>query len=386
MQAISAPQVFTGEEFLSDHAIIIESGKIVRVCPVAEIDRTIAHTKFNEGFICAGFIDIQVNGGGGILFNEHTRPEAVFDIADAHRQYGTTSILPTLISDTPYVVENGIRATNHAHQQRPWQILGIHIEGPFFNLVRRGIHDPRFIRTVGEEDLEILATAGHGVHLITLAPEQVELTFIHRLRQMGYQIWAGHSNSQSMQIDAAISAGLSGFTHLYNAMSPLNSREPGMVGSAMVADECWTSIIADGYHVHHKSIEIALRCKPRGKLMLVSDAMSTIGTNKKQFVLNGQIINERNGVLINNEGTLAGSAITMIDAVDYMVSVVGIDQAEALRMATLYPAEAVAVADRLGRIESGYAANLIHIVKKSVLHSWIDGQMMEHQTGEAVCV
>ncbi len=385
MQALSAPRVFTGEEFLTNYAVIIDAGKIVQLCQVDQVDHSIPNIILNDGFICAGFIDLQVNGGGGVLFNEQTEPEAIFSIADAHRQFGTTSILPTLISDTPNVLENGIRATNRAHQQRSGQVLGLHIEGPFFNVARRGIHDERFIRPVGEKDLEIFSRASSGVHLMTLAPEQVETDFIQQLKQLGYHIWAGHSNAGYKQIDAAIDAGLSGFTHLYNAMSPLNSREPGMVGTAMTADNCWASIIADGYHVHKKSIEIALRCKPKGKLILISDAMSTVGTTNKQFVLNGQLINDDNGVLVDNNGTLAGSAISLMDAVNYLTACVGVDQAEALRMATLYPAEAIAVDHYLGRIKSGYMANLIHIVDQAVLRSWINGKMMEHHTGEVIC-
>lgn len=211
----------------------------------------------------------------------------------------------------------------------------------------------------------------------------VEIGFIRQLKQLGYHIWAGHSDAECQQIDAAIDAGLSGFTHLYNAISPLNSREPGMVGTAMTADKCWTSFIADGHHVHNKSIEIALRCKPKGKLILVSDALSTVGTTNKQFVLKGQLVNDDKGILVNNNGTLAGSAITLMDVVNYLIECV--DQAEALRMATLYPAEAISVDHYLGRIKSGYMANLIHIVDRAVLHSWIDGKMMEHQTGDVLC-
>ncbi|WP_428240731.1 N-acetylglucosamine-6-phosphate deacetylase [Gynuella sp.] len=386
MHAVSAPRIFTGETFLTDQAVIIESGNIQQLCPVNQVPAGIPHHILRDGFICAGLIDLQVNGGGGLLFNEHTQSEALFQIADAHRQFGTTSILATLISDTPQVVESGIRAVKKAHQQNPGQILGIHIEGPFFNPARRGIHDTRFVRSPSVEDLEILATAGPAVHLMTLAPEQVDREFIHSLRQMGYHVWGGHSEASYQQVRAAIKAGLTGFTHLYNAMSQQSAREPGMLGTALAADQCWAGIIADGFHVHKNSIEVALRCKPKGKLLLVSDAMSTIGTDKKQFMLNGQVIREKQGMLVNQQGTLAGSAITLMDAVHYLVENLNMELEEALRMASVYPAEAISLGHVLGRIKPGYIANLIHIEKQSVLHSWIDGKLLEHRIGEAVCV
>ncbi len=379
-QTLSATRIFTGESFLTDYAIVIERDRIVELKPLSHIEPKKESVTFFEGLLCAGFIDLQVNGGGGLLFNEKPQPQTLYTIADAHRIYGTTSILPTLMSDSPDVMAQAIESANIAYSEKPNQLLGIHIEGPFFNVVKKGIHNEQYIRKLTAADIDLLCAA-KGTRLLTLAPEKTDPAQIQQLTELGYKVWAGHSNGDFASVQSAINAGLSGFTHLYNAMSMMTAREPAALGAALTADGCWTSIIADGHHVHPNAIQIAMRCKPVGKLLLVSDSMSTIGTDKSEFQLEGETIHVADGALKNAQGTLAGSAISILDAVNFLQDDMLVDEADAIRMATMYPAEAMGISGRLGELMPGYQANIIHIHNKQVCHSWIDGQIKSHREG-----
>ncbi|BFM49226.1 N-acetylglucosamine-6-phosphate deacetylase [Marinomonas sp. THO17] len=379
-QTISATRIFTGESYLSDYAILIEHDRIVELKPLSQIDTHAESFHFFDGLLCAGFIDLQVNGGGGLLFNDQPQVQTLYTMAEAHRSFGTTSILPTLMSDSPEIMAKAIHAANAVHALKPSQLLGIHIEGPFFNVAKKGIHNEKYLRQLTTDDIEILAKA-EGTRLLTLAPEKTAVDLIKQLSELGYQVWAGHSNADADSVNQAIAAGLSGFTHLYNAMSMLSAREPAMLGSALVTDHCWASVIADGHHLHPTSLQIAMRCKPAGKLLLVSDAMSTVGTDGADFQLDGQTIYAVDGVLKNAQGTLAGSAISLLDAVNYVQDALAVEEAEAIRMATMYPAQAMGLTDQLGELKPGYKANIIHISDKKVCHTWIDGQMKKHIEG-----
>ena len=375
-QTLAAPRIFTGTEFLNDHALVVERDHIVDLLPQQALAESTT-TQYFAGMLCPGFIDLQVNGGGGVLFNSDPQIATLYKIAAAHRRFGTTSILPTFMSDTESGLRKAIAAANSAHRYKPSQLLGIHLEGPYFNPEKKGIHDGNFIRPLAEDDFAILAAAD-GVKLLTLAPEIIQPRYIERLCAHGYRIWAGHTSSRYTLLREAIAAGLSGFTHLFNAMATLQAREPSVVGTALSSDECWTSIIADGHHVHNSVLEIALRCKPKGKLLLVSDAMCTVGASEPNFVLNGEMIQLCDGALRNAQGTLAGSAISLLDAVNYLQRNTQLDEAETLRMASLYPAEAIGLSDCLGKLLPGYQANLIHIENTVVSHTWINGEIANH--------
>jgi N-acetylglucosamine-6-phosphate deacetylase len=321
-----------------------------------------------------GFVDTQVNGGGGTLFNDHPTVETIAEIGRAHRQFGTTAFLPTLVSDDLSVVSAAISAVRDAITAGVPGVLGIHIEGPFLNEARRGIHDASKIRHLDEEAFRLLTTQTGGKTLVTLAPEKTTPGMVRRLVDAGVVISAGHSNATYMQVREALDNGLSGFTHLFNAMSQLTVREPGVVGAALEDDSSWCSIIVDGYHVDPVVLRLALRCKRRDRFMLVTDAMPSVGANVKSFSLLGRTITAKDGVCIDEDGTLAGSDIDMATAVRNAVRLLDVSLPEAVRMASLYPAEFMGLSGEYGRIKAGYRANLLVVNHElNVIETWING-------------
>jgi N-acetylglucosamine-6-phosphate deacetylase len=331
------------------------------------------------GILAPGFIDLQVNGGGGVMLNNQPCRETVERIAAAHRATGTTGMLPTLISDrfeTQQAAVEGVRAARDAGNPA---ILGIHLEGPFFEPARRGVHRADRIRPATGADLEWLCGLSDLPVVLTLAPEQFETADLERLAAAGLLLCAGHTNASYAQMQSAVDAGLRGVTHLFNAMSPLQSREPGTVGAALEEDRLWVGIIADGHHVHPASLRLACRSKPRGKVLLVTDAMATVGSDSDCFELYGERITLRDGRLVNAAGVLAGSAIGMIDAVRICHEQVGLPLAECLRMASLYPAQFLGLERQLGRLAPGHRADLVHFDEAfRVSDTWIAGQHQAH--------
>lgn len=384
-QALVGARIFTGDKFLDNHALQIVDEEIAAVIPISELDSSSSTIKLDGGIIAPGFIDLQVNGGGGAFFTNSPNPKTIHTMVDAHRKTGTTSMLPTLISDTPEVHQAGVKAVSDAIHAGNKSVLGVHIEGPFFDLSRRGAHKESFIRQMQQRDIDWLvdAVSQHKPDcklMMTLAPEQVAPSQIKRLSEAGVLVCAGHTNAQYEQVVTALENGLSGFTHLFNAMSPLTSREPGVVGAALNDSKTWCGIIVDTHHVHAAAIRIACAAKPKGKIYLVTDAMSTVGSPEKSFEIYGETIVEKNGCLVNAEGRLAGSAIGMIDAVRLTTNWVGLDLQESLRMASLYPAEFMQVDHYLGKIQPGYRADLVHFTDNfSVTHTWVAGSMQQHK-------
>lgn len=321
-----------------------------------------------------GFVDLQVNGGGGVLFNEAPTVEALRTIGAAHRQFGTTGFLPTLISDRFEVMREAIGAVRQAIAEGVPGILGIHLEGPFLNPERAGAHDAGRCCPLDEEGIELLTSLDSGVTLATLAPEMTDAGTIRRLAGEGVIVSAGHSASGYQEARAALDAGVSGFTHLYNAMTPLQSREPGMVGAALEDEESWFGIIADGHHIHPAAFRIAVAAKAAGKVVLVTDAMSTVGSQDKSFELGGETIVAEAGVLTNAAGKLAGSDLDMLSAVNNAAAFARIDWFEALRMATRYPAGALGLDREVGAIRPGFRADLLALdANRQPRASWING-------------
>lgn len=273
MHAIYGCPILIGDAFVDDHAVLISEGQIHDVMPVSELDDVSSETEIRDGLLVPGFIDLQVNGGGGVLLNDDPSIAAIKTIAQAHRQFGTTGFLPTLISDTPDVIERAILAVKEAMNAKVPGVLGIHIEGPVLNADKKGVHDDARFRTLDDAFIDLLASLGQGKTLVTLAPEKVDPDQITKLVEAGIIVWAGHTDADYETVKAAVEAGLSGFTHLYNAMSPLTSRAPGAVGAALDLDETYAGVIADGYHVSDASLRIALKCKTTDKMVLVTDAM-----------------------------------------------------------------------------------------------------------------
>jgi len=321
-----------------------------------------------------GFVDIQVNGGGGVLFNDDPRIGTIRAIGEAHRRFGTTGFLPTIISDDLDTISRAIAAVQAALDAGVPGVLGIHIEGPFLNRVRRGVHDARHLRALDASLVPALRALRGGRTLLTLAPEMTTPAVIGELVDAGIIVAAGHSNATFVEVEAAIACGLRGFTHLYNAMSPLTPREPGVVGAALYDQATWCGIIVDGHHVDPVALKIALRAKRHDRFMLVTDAMPPVGSPSDTFVLQGRTIRVIDGVCRDEQGTLAGTALDMAAAVRNAVALLGLGVAEAVRMASEYPAEFLGLGAEYGRIAAGYRANLALLDDTfAVRRTWIDG-------------
>ena len=377
IQALCNARVLTDDGLQDGLAVLLDGAQIQAVVAADDARVAQAGTRVDLGgaTLLPGFIDIQVNGGGGVLFNNACTPQALATIAAAHRRYGTTGMLPTLISDTAEVMAEAIAATRQAIAQGVPGVLGIHLEGPYLSPARKGTHDAQKFRVPDAHEIAVDTSLDNGVTLITLALERVPLDDIRAFVAGGAVVFAGHTAATYEQARDGIAAGVSGFTHLYNAMSPLAGREPNAVGAALEDPAVWCGVIVDGVHVHPASLRVALAAKPRGKLLLVTDAMPMVGADSPSFDLYGETITAIDGVVRNAAGALAGSALDMATAVRNSVQWLGVDLAEAARMASTYPAQCIGLGERLGRIAPGYQADLVLVdADVHVLDTWVAGQ------------
>jgi N-acetylglucosamine-6-phosphate deacetylase len=321
-----------------------------------------------------GFIDVQVNGGGGVLFNDEPSLESIRAIGAAHRRFGTTGFMPTLISDDLDTIGRAIAAVQSSLDAGMPGVLGIHIEGPFLNWARRGVHDSKHLRLLDTSLVSLLSRLRGGRTILTLAPEMTTPEIIAKLTAAGILVSAGHSEASYAEITAAIAHGLRGFTHLFNAMARLEPRAPGIVGAALYDETTWCGIIVDGHHVDPVMLKLALRCKRHDRFMLVTDGMPAVGSTEPTFVLQGRTIRVVDGICRDENGTLAGTALDMAAAVRNAVSLLGLDIAEAARMASEYPAEFLGLGHELGRIAPGYRANLVLLDEGlQVRRTWLEG-------------
>jgi N-acetylglucosamine-6-phosphate deacetylase len=358
-QAFIGVDIFDGALTRQDHAVIVRDGRIAGIVPQAQLGSDIATESLNGKLLAPGFVDVQVNGGGGVLLNDAPTAEGVAKICDAHALFGTTALLPTLITDTPDLTAKAVNAVKQALAAHQPGCAGLHLEGPFLSPEKRGAHDAHLIRQMNDADVDVLLGLGIETLLVTLSPERVPPRIIRRLTDAGIIVSLGHSNAGYDQVMAAADAGARGVTHLYNAMSPLTHRSPGVVGAALDSGALWCGLIADGHHVHKAAIDIALRAKRGpGRIFLVTDAMSTVGSDVQTFDLNGRRITRRDGVLVLDDGTLAGSDLDMMSAVRFMVQSVGIHLTDALRMASTDPADFLDRRD-IGRIAVGARADFV---------------------------
>ena len=373
--ALKNGKVLTDTGIEGGRNVLVRDGRIEAISGAREIvgaDRTI---DLDGQLLVPGFIDTQVNGGGGVLFNDDPSVESIAAIGKAHRRFGTTGFLPTLISDDLHVVEQAIHAVREAIARGVPGVLGIHIEGPFLNNERRGVHDASKLRVLDEDAIRLLSTPHGGVTMVTLAPERTTRAIIRALTQAGVILSAGHTNATYDELQPALEAGVRGFTHLFNAMSQLGNREPGAVGAALANPDCWAGLIVDGYHVHAEVLKIALRAKRLDRFMLVSDAMPSVGADVTEFQIQGRQITVDGDRIVDDEGRLAGAHLDMASAVRNTVSQLGVPLADALRMASTYPAEFLRLEGRMGRIAPGQRADLVLIDEElNVLRSWIGGR------------
>ena len=377
IQAIVNGQVFDGESLQQGLAVLIQDTRIHSVVDARELPPQVSDTyDLRGGILVPGFIDLQVNGGGGVLFTTAPTVGSLRVIGSVHRRCGTTGFLPTVITTSFTVMRQAITSVRQAMDEGVPGVLGIHLEGPFLNAERKGIHDARKFCALDEEGIDILTSLDVGVTLVTLAPELTSAAMIRSLVQAGVIVCAGHSAADYVQTREALASGVSGFTHLFNAMTPLQSREPGMVGAALEDDDSWFGIIADGQHVHPATFRIAVAAKRRGGAVLVTDAMPSVGSTDNSFVLDGTTIGVSNGRVTSPSGTLAGSNLDMLSAVNNAAEFSRVDWFEAVRMASLYPARVLGLGGELGAIKPGYRANLVALdSQRAIRASWIDGVM-----------
>ncbi|WP_346949044.1 N-acetylglucosamine-6-phosphate deacetylase [Dyella sp.] len=359
----------------NDLAVLLRGGRIEALVPAGDESLSYAERHDLQGrLLLPGFIDVQVNGGGGLLFNAAPTVETLRGIAAAHRRFGTTGMLPTLITDTAEVMHAALEAVDAAIAEGVPGILGIHLEGPFLAPARKGIHDADLFRLPDAADIADIARRHRGVVMMTLAPERVPLETIRQLSAAGVIVVAGHTAADYATTRAALDAGVSGFTHLYNAMTPLGSREPGVVGAALDDPHSWCGLIVDLHHVHPASLRVAIAAKARGKSVLVTDAMPPVGADDPTYVLNGQTIVARDGICQSADGVLAGSALDMATGVRHLVDAVGLPLAEASRMASAYPAAWLGLERELGRIVAGQRADFAVLDDGlAVQETWIGG-------------
>jgi N-acetylglucosamine-6-phosphate deacetylase len=365
-------KLFDGQNYSDDQVLTISDGKIIAFDKdTSRVDEAL------EGLVVPGFIDLQVNGGGGVLFNDSPSISNLRTIIGAHSKFGTTGMLPTLITDKIEVMAEAANAMASAIAEKVPGILGIHFEGPHLSIAKKGTHAEEYIRPISDEEWAILERKDIGKIIVTLAPETVSVNDIKRMVSLGIKVCLGHSNADYKTAQAAIDAGADGFTHLFNAMSPFQGREPGVTGCALLNDQASCGIIIDGHHVDYASAKLALKTKPEGKVFLVSDAMSTIGTDQTEFSFFDRTIYLKDGRLTSTTGELAGAALDMAQAVENTHLGLGLPLDESIRMATQYPADYINQGKVRGALTLDHQADFVVLSDDfKVQATWIAGQQV----------
>jgi len=382
MKVFFGARLFDGERFLDDHALVVEDGVIRALVDLEERPRGVDEVDCGGGVLAPGLIDWQINGGGGVLFNADPTVEGIAKIAAAHRRAGVTGFLPTVVTDAPEVLTAALAAAREAATRAPGA-LGIHVEGPFIDPRRPGVHPKQWIRPMRETDAATLIAARAGVMVVTLAPASVPLPLVAALSEAGILVSLGHSDATAEEAKATFDAGARAATHLYNAMSQLSSRAPGVVGAVLSDPRVVCGLIADGEHAHPAAYRAAIAAKGASGIALISDAMPPAAGGQDVFELQGRKMIRVGSKLVDENGTLAGAAIALPDAVRYVATTLGLPLASALSMATLTPARLLGVDDRIGRLAPGLEANLVHFTDAlEVAGVWINGRAVG-EDGEA---
>lgn len=367
MQQLSVSRLFNGENWLENVSVTVENGRVINIAP--------AQGECLAATLVPGFIDVQVNGGGGALFNTAPSRDTLQCMVRAHTRFGTTAMLPTVITDSVAVMQQAADVIAQAIADNEPGIIGVHFEGPHLSVPKKGVHPEQHIRALSPGELAIYRRTDLGIKMVTIAPETISTGQIRELVALNVIVCLGHSNADAATVQAALDAGARGFTHLYNAMSPLTSREPGMVGVALADPGSWCGAIFDGYHMHPIAAKVALAAKPRGKVVIVTDAMSPVGTEDTEFAFfSGKVTREGNK-LTNEAGALAGSVLDMAAAVRYAIEQLAVSPEEAIRMASLYPAQWINYANA-GVLKVGSHADMVLLdANWQVTASWIKGEL-----------
>lgn len=369
MQALAARRVFTGTEILEGATVRIRDGVIGEITSGIAADAEVL-----DGLLAPGLVDIQVNGGGGVLFNDTLTIDALRTMSAAHARLGTTGIMATLISDERGKAAAALDAVEQALREGVPGLIGLHLEGPWLSAPRRGVHPQEFLRAMDSADMALLARKRDFPVLVTVAPEQASPDNVRALVAAGLTVSVGHTAAAHEDVEALLLAGATGFTHLFNAMPPLEGRKPGAVGVALASADAWAGLILDGIHVHPLSARVAYAAKTARKLILVTDAMATVGANDPTMMLFGEPIAVSRGALRTANGTLAGAHLDLATAVRNAVSLLGASPQDALRMASLTPAEFLGIARSHGRIAPGAQADLVLLADDlSVTQTWLGG-------------
>lgn len=349
--------IYTGENVLYQHAVIIKDDKIEAVVPQEQLPPQLQQIDLEGANLCAGFIDVQLNGCGGVMFNEDTTVKTLEIMQQANLKSGTTSYLPTFITASDEGMKQAVQVMRDYLATHQNQALGLHLEGPYISVAKKGVHRPEFIREISPEMLDFLCDNGDVITKITVAAENPTADHIAKFNQAGIIVSIGHSNATYQQATQRIREGIAFATHLHNAMSPISSgRDPGVVGAVLDSD-IYAGIIVDGLHVDWANVRIAKKLKG-DKLVIVTDAVAPAGANIDSFIFVGKKILVKDGKCLDEFGSLGGAAITMIESIRNVVKHTDISLEEAVRMCTLYPARAIHVDDKLGSIETGKIANL----------------------------
>ena len=376
LTAYVGAEIFNGHSRYRHSVLLVKGGCVAGIVPESEVPSGCDTVELDGGLITAGFVDLQVNGGGGKMLNNAPSVDTIRTICDAHLQFGTTSLLPTLITDTKEQTDAAISAAKLAILNGITGIIGMHLEGPHLSIARKGAHDPALIRTMQAEDCRQLCALANDLPslLLTVAPESVTQTQITELSNSGAIVSLGHTDTDYQTACAVAVSGATCVTHLFNAMSQLGNREPGVVGATLDTKKLFAGLIADGIHVNPATIRVAIRAKQgAGRLFLVTDAMASLGTDMKEFTLGGRRISRRDGRLTLSDGTLAGADLDMISAVRFMVNEINLDIHEALRMASLYPAQLLKREGEIGSLVTGARADIAHLSEQlQILNVWRD--------------
>ncbi|RJG47723.1 N-acetylglucosamine-6-phosphate deacetylase [Motilimonas pumila] len=357
MYALTNCTIYTTEAVLTEHAVLVDGDAIHSIVAAGDLPAGIDTVDLKGANLAPGFIDLQLNGCGGVMFNDDVSVKTLQIMQQANLKSGCTSYLPTLITSSDEDMKAALKVGREYMDATPNEVLGLHLEGPYLSLEKKGIHRPEFIREPSQDMIDLICENADIVAKVTLAPENTPLAVIKQLTAAGVLVSLGHTNATYEQAQAAIDAGARFATHLFNAMSPMTGREPGVLGAIYDNDDVYTGIIVDGFHVAYPNVRISKKIKGE-KLVLVSDATAPAGANIDQFDFVGTTVYYKDGKCFGADGTLGGSAVTMMESVENTVKHVGIELDEAIRMATLYAAKAIKADDKLGAIAPGKVANL----------------------------